>query len=310
MNVFLLDLWHDLREKRMAPVAVVLAVALVAVLFVLRESPEAEAPATPPSASAPQDPGAELAVKALQESSLPSSDLGVFDPRDPFKPLGGGNKAAPSDGKAGVPAGGGDAKSSGGDAGAGSIEGGSETPSEGGGGSGGDGGGAPSAPDTKVVEYAYVVDLTFERDGRTRRIRGFKRLGMLPNRDAPLLIFLGVDSKASNAVFMVDSSLEANGEGSCRPNADDCGLLYLGAGEEHFFTDADGDSYGLRVDQIRKVKVSSSNASGASNKSSNATARTSTGRTERRRFLPPVLLDLVAVASPDDERSSNRRRGR
>ena len=35
MKIFLLDLWHDLRAKRLWPVAAVLAVALVAVPVVL-----------------------------------------------------------------------------------------------------------------------------------------------------------------------------------------------------------------------------------------------------------------------------------
>ena len=35
----------------------------------------------------------------------------------------------------------------------------------------------------------------------------------------------------------------------------DCAFLYLGAGSEHEFTNDDGDSYHLRIDEIRKVKV-------------------------------------------------------
>ena len=35
MKIFLLDLWHDLREKRLAPVAVVLMLGLVAVPVLL-----------------------------------------------------------------------------------------------------------------------------------------------------------------------------------------------------------------------------------------------------------------------------------
>ncbi len=44
MKIFLLDLWHDLREKRLWPVAVVLAVGLVAVPVVLSK-PSAAPPA-------------------------------------------------------------------------------------------------------------------------------------------------------------------------------------------------------------------------------------------------------------------------
>ena len=46
MKIFLLDLWQDLRDKRLAPVAVVLAVALVAVPVVL--SKPSESPSSAP----------------------------------------------------------------------------------------------------------------------------------------------------------------------------------------------------------------------------------------------------------------------
>ncbi len=40
MKIFLLDLWHDLRQKRLAPVAVVLLLALVAVPVLLAKPAE------------------------------------------------------------------------------------------------------------------------------------------------------------------------------------------------------------------------------------------------------------------------------
>ena len=311
MNVFFLDLWHDLREKRLWPVAASLAIAIIAVPIVLAK-PAAEEPAAPaaPQVSAePQGP----AINVSGEETLERSNLSVFDPKNPFAPTvkmksleDAASTSAPVD----------SAPKDGGSSGSGGDLADGTTVTEGGGGGGGGstgggggGGDAPSAPGTKTVQYTYVIDLTYEREGRARRIKGFEKLGMLPNRESPLLLFLGVDAKANNAVFMVDSSLKANGEGSCRPSPTDCALLYLGSGEEHFFTDGDGDSYGLRIDQIRKVKVSDTKSARASRKSK-PKARTAKGRTERRRFLPPVLTDLVTVASSDERASSNRRRGR
>ena len=91
MKIFLLDLWHDLRAKRLWPVALVLAAALVAVPFVLSKS--AEAPPAPAPANAPQAEAADKeALAALAEVKLAESDdprgstLGVFDPDDPFLP--------------------------------------------------------------------------------------------------------------------------------------------------------------------------------------------------------------------------------
>jgi glyoxylate utilization-related uncharacterized protein len=78
---------------------------------------------------------------------------------------------------------------------------------------------------------------------------------MLPSQESPLLLFLGVTANAGNAVFLVDSTLEAAGEGKCKPRASECAFLYIGAGSEHEFTNEEGDSYTLRINEIRKVKV-------------------------------------------------------
>ena len=80
---------------------------------------------------------------------------------------------------------------------------------------------------------------------------------MLPSASNPLLLFLGVTANGDHAVFLVDSSLKAVGEGKCTPSRDQCANVYIGAGAEEEFTDADGESYTLRVDEIRKVTVAS-----------------------------------------------------
>ena len=51
MKAFLLDLWHDLREKRLWPVAVVLLARLVAVPVLLAKP--AEDPGPPPALENP-----------------------------------------------------------------------------------------------------------------------------------------------------------------------------------------------------------------------------------------------------------------
>jgi hypothetical protein len=302
MKIFLLDLWHDLREKRLAPVAVVLLLGLVAVPVLLAKPAEDPGPA--PVAAAPKKADNE-ALAALTKVKLGAdatgrgSTLGVFDPDNPFKPPKGTIKkeavtapAAAGPGDAGSTPGstspGGDVTDGGSLGGGGGVTSpGVTVPGTGGGGQ------------TTTTVYKYVVDLTFKANGRTRHIKGMEKLDMLPSDSSPLLIFMGVTAKGADAVFLVDSTLEAAGEGRCKPSPSECAFAYIGAGSEYAFTEEDGDTYTIRIDQIRKVKVGAS----ANSSAKGAKARASVG--EPRRFVPPILADVVVVASEQLENSNN-----
>jgi hypothetical protein len=300
MKIFLLDLWHDLREKRLAPVAVVLLLGLVAVPVLLAKP--AEKHAAKPVVASGVDKSDREALAALTKVKLGTeeigkgSTLGVFDPDNPFKPPKGTIK---KDAVPGAAAGPGDTPGPTGGTG-GSIPGGTGDPSFGGGTPGGTPGVTPptgGGPTTTTV-YKYVVDLTFKANGRTRHIKGLEKLDMLPSDSSPLLIFLGVTARGGNAVFLVDSTLEAAGEGSCKPSESECAFAYIGAGSEYAFTEEDGDTYTIKIDEIRKVKVDTSAKS-----AKGAKARASVGPT--RRFVPPILADVVAVASDRLENSND-----
>jgi hypothetical protein len=312
MKLFLLDLWHDLRAKRLWPVAAVLAVAVVAVPVVLSKSSESPGPAPVAAARTAPDPKdlKALASVKLDEGALErGSSLNTFDPSDPFRPpkavtkAPSGSSDAPStvtsDGQSGGD--GGDTGSTGGgDTG---VAGGGDTGSTGGGGGGtGTTGGGGTGTQT-TAQYRYVVDATFSVNGRKRHMKGLERLAMLPNEASPLLLFLGVTPNAGNAVFLVDSTLEAAGEGKCKPRARECAFLYIGAGSEHEFTNDDGDSYTLRIDEIRKVRVDGS-AAAASGKKKSARAAVG-GPTAVRRFASPLIADLVTVSSGGDSDSTD-----
>src|SRR5215208_5842078 len=89
MKLFLLDLWQDLRAKRLWPVAAVLGMALVAVPVVLSKSSEAPGPAPVQSVRKVPDPKdlKALASVKLDEAALErGSSLDTFDPSDPFRP--------------------------------------------------------------------------------------------------------------------------------------------------------------------------------------------------------------------------------
>jgi len=273
MKIFLLDLWHDLQAKRLWPVAAVLGIALVAVPVVLSKSSETPAPAPVQAVRKAPDPKdlKALASVKLDEASLErGSSLDTFDPSDPFRPPKAITKrslessGAPSTVKSGEPStstGGDTGSTGGGDTG---TTGGGDTGTTGGGTTGGTttGGGTP----TQTAQYRYVADVTFAANGHKRHIKGLERLDMLPNQASPLLLFLGVTPNGGNAVFLVDSTLKAAGEGKCKPRARECAFLYIGPGSEHEFTNEDGDSYTLKIDEIRKVRVDGSAAAASRKK--------------------------------------------
>ena len=310
MNDFLLDLWNDLREKRLWPVAALLLVGLIAVPVVLSKPTEDPPPA--PTASAP-DQGPEVAkglaaLTVAEDEPGEGSTLDVFDPSNPFKPpkdiIANSDESGDGEGTAG---------SEGGDTGATDTGGGATD-------TGGDGGGettpAPTGGETQTVEYRYVIDATFVANGRKRKIKGLERLDVLPGQANPLLIFLGASKNGANAVFLVDSTLTAAGEGKCKPSNSDCAFLYLGAGSEHELTNDEGDSYTLRVDQIRKVKVGDDANSAKGSKSSKRaddapTASAALGsEPATRRFVPPLITDLVSVSGGSEELSDDGQTGR
>jgi hypothetical protein len=309
---FAIQLWNDLRSRRLVPVAALLVAGLIAAPIVLSKKAE-EPPAPTPDPAAGQSQQADrLGPEELAQVKLDDalgkgngSSLSAFDVNDPFAPPEKVLKAAdastqadtgtpPADTALGTPT---DTPTGTGDEG---TSGGGETPDTG----TGDGGG-------KTTEFTYVLDVTFWANGRRRNVEGMEKLDILPNQAAPLLIFMGVTDSAGNAVFLVDSTLSAAGEGKCKPSHAECAFLYIGAGSEEEFTNDDDDSYRLRIDEIRKVKVGgTSGTAAAGSKKKRKSARAAVGATPVRRFVPPVLTDLVVESGggSDSSTHANKRR--
>ena len=275
MSDFIQDTWQDLRAKRLWPVAVALALAIVAIPILLTKS-AAQPPVAEPVASSPQ-PGDRVAVDldgGDAASSGAGSALDKFDEGDPFTPPGGiADNGSGSDTAASAAG-----------------------PSDGGGGGGVDDPAPDSSPGrpvaappvtrTETNAYEYVADVTFWSGNRRRKIRGLRKLDMLPNQSAPVLIFMGASKEGGNAVFLVDSTLKAAGEGHCTPSPANCAYVHVGPGSEHAFSTEEGDTYRMRVDEIRRVKVKSGAA--------RTSARAATGAPAAvRRFELPSLADLV-----------------
>jgi len=307
MQNFLSQVFNDLRARRLLPVAALLVAGLVAAPLVLSKKAE-EPPAPTPDASTqtqPEQPKGpdELAQVKLEDEfgEGNGSSLSAFDAGNPFAPPEKVLKAA--------------RKKAQGDTGLISPEGGTLTPGADTGTGGETGGGTPEGDGdgdggggTKTAQFTYVLDVTFYSNGSKRRFQNLKKLDMLPNEAAPLLIFMGVSDNAGNAVFLVDSTLSATGEGQCKPSRDDCAFLYLGAGAEEQFTNEDNDSYRLVINEIKKVKVGDQTGTAASDDKASASAsksaRAAVGASpQARRFSFPTLTDFV-VESGDGTKNS------
>jgi len=277
------DTWRGIVQRRLWPLALLLLAALVAVPFVLSEDPP------PPELPSP---AANAAAEAAEISSTPivaeaaAADREairrmVGDKVDPFKPdpaakvkkaaaaeaAGGGGRqvtVTKSDGATTTSVGStsDDVPSAGGFGGGGSVPstGATSTPS------------TPSTPATpapaepKPAKPAYPLYSIKVRWGSSAATEletsRLERLKALPSHDAPAVIYLGVLEDERTAVFMVDASVDADGDGRCRPAKADCQTLELREGETAFFdvTDDEGNvtaQYQLDLVDIARGKTTS-----------------------------------------------------
>jgi hypothetical protein len=305
MRTTALDILDDLRSRRLLPVALVLLIALVAVPVLLSEPAEEFTPPAKPTAGAAGVAGLPSPQAALDGKPLVSlavlddpSNLEVFEPKDPFRPLpsldgDGGGLGGVVDTSSGT---GGSAPTS------------SPTASTASGPTAAGTTGTTASPATtappattgggttvKETLYTYTVDLEIGTTGNEKTRRSVDRLALLPSEDNPLLVFLGVTDDRKRALFLVDSELSQAGEGSCKPSLETCTFLYLRTDQdrnEHFFTDEEGTEYTLRLLAVNKEVVKP--ARGSSSRSSRRARTGAAGARPAKAFRPfhfPLFVD-------------------
>ena len=299
MTTFFIDLWHDLREKRLWPVAVGLLAAMAAVPFVLFK-PAGDVPLPPTAANNATAPET-LPVVSVDDAPKRGSELEEFGPKNPFSPLKDLEKevaSASSDTKSAAQGGGGSSTSSSGSP-LGSAAGSDKSP----GGSGGSAGSGGSSSGGGVQYYRYTVDVELgERGkGKPKKIQSVKQTQLLPDGNSPLLAYMGMADDARTAVFfIIDPAYTAQGEGKCRPRGDDCRFIYLGVNddgdEESIFT-ADGESeYTLKLLKINRETISAARAKGDSTDTKPAAkgAAKRSAQADKSKDVPS-LLDLPTL---------------
>lgn len=206
------DVWAELVERRLWPVALLLVAALVAVPVVLAKQPSAE-----PAATATDVPPAAAAAAADLRSGEPvvsvARDAAADAPlrgraKNPFKQQ---HVPPPVTGADGAPAGGVLVPGSGGD---------------GSGGAGTGGGGGQGAP-PKTYTYASI-DVRFGKAASPlRELHDVPRLTPLPGAAQPIVVFMGMRADHETAVFLVSTDVHAQGEGRCVPSKKLCEAIEL-----------------------------------------------------------------------------------
>lgn len=100
--------------------------------------------------------------------------------------------------------------------------------------------GVPVMPGTtiptpqKKYEHLELTVRFGPSDGSRPPRKDVKRLQALPSNDEPVLIYLGVLNDKKTAVFMVDSGIVAQGDGTCRPSRTSCETIHIKEGETEF----------------------------------------------------------------------------
>jgi hypothetical protein len=302
MHTFLLDLWADMREKRLWPFAALLLIAIAAVPFtLLKKEQAAPAASTPPTQAAPA--GDKLPTIALEDISAKSaSDLSEFSQKNPFKPLRDLPKVTGTEGEnttvnlGASP----ESDSSSGDASSGgssSASGGSGSSSSGGsGGSSGSGAGSYVGP--RTTYYAYRADIKFGLAGEPKTMKQVEAFTLLGDEKAPAAMFMGVTDDHKYAVFAVDTaSYESQGEEDCKPSPDACEFVYLKVGEdgnETTLTSLDGEkSYDLSLTAIKRVTLNKDQVENVPTEDDKASSDTA----EKRNTVdaePRSLFDVLA----------------
>lgn len=233
------NIWSDLLEKKLWPVAGILVVLIVVVPMQLSSPGEAPVAAAPPVTDTGNDDAQLLTLTRAMKTGFDAAPR-VNDKRtDPFAP-----RDSMTDDE---------------------IKKAAETiataidSSIGGGGGGGDIGVIPPSdpglppvdpepkpPKVKTVEDDLLSILVQEGNNEPTEIKDIRTLSPLPEADNPFLIYVGPTSQ-QEAIFMVAADVKVEGEGKCNPTPSDCQTLTLGVGQTADFT--------LALDNNRTISI-------------------------------------------------------
>jgi hypothetical protein len=259
------NLIHDLRERRMLPLVVLLIAAIVAIPFLLGEdAAEVPVPAGGVSSSDVSEiDGAEIADPVVL-AEVPGirnfkKRLADFQEQNPFQQQftgvpnsvsGAEDAAEDAADEAGFP----EAKAAA-DAAEAAAEGATGGTDDGSGAGGtGDSGGTGDTG-TRKFAIEWKIDVKAGPVGDAKSKDGLPQLSFVPNKEHPVLQFIQGASKTS-AIFVVSRSVgDTYGDGECAPQKNDCQFLLLEIGQARTFEyEPDGRKYKVKLTGVERIK--------------------------------------------------------
>jgi hypothetical protein len=225
-KLFARDLFDDMVERKLWPVALILLVALIAIPVLLSKPASEPAPLPGASQASPALSGGLSPLTAFEpvvSASVTTSESKGIRGRvkNPFTPKGIDFAAADKAGSVEPIPGLGDAQVSTDETAAGA--GGTTSPS-----GSGDTGSQGGSEEKKYFTYTAKVRFGEEGDPTTRTISEFRGL---PSSDNPIAVFMGVKTDGKTAAFLMSSSTTTTGDGDCEPTDSECTFLYLKQGD-------------------------------------------------------------------------------
>jgi hypothetical protein len=221
---FVKNLYADLIEKRLWPVALGLLIALVAIP-ILVSKPAPESGSTAPTTADTALLGADSAALIAETKPVVSlgSDGGFrkhverLERKDPFIQQG-KKKVTTTSENATVEAGGTT------DTGTTTVPtdapGSTTTP--------------PSSGQQPVKLYEWAASVKFGKIDQTKS-ETVKPAEFMPSENNPVLLFLGADESGKHGLFLVSSEATSRGDGTCTPSESSCQIVKLAKGDVQFF---------------------------------------------------------------------------
>jgi hypothetical protein len=291
LNASLRNVFQELVERRLWPVALVLVVALIGIPLLLSNpassTPAAPSPVTPAAPAA----GSGGSLSAFQpvvttegsKSSEIRKRLAGFESKDPFK-VQGLSSGGGSSGQSAVTGAGGESTTLG--AGTGTTAGtgtgttGTGTSGSGTSGSGTTGSGDSSGQSGTLTYFTWTATVRFGIGDDVDQLdkKRLERFRALPDSENPVVVFMGVTTDGKSAVFLVSAASGTTGDGDCEPD-DTCTFLYMKAGQVQSFEAVDENdqvvTYKLKLIETKaeETEAPSPSSSSSSGKASSRAQR-------------------------------------